>query len=75
LVRRRCIDVQIRYLVIATSEGWFGNRALLVPQWAHRLGWLESNVSADSSRIKIKDSPAWTPIISCNLQSTESQKR
>jgi hypothetical protein len=52
---------EIRYLVVDTREGWFGNKVLLVPQWAHRIGWLESRVYVEFSREKIKNSPAWQP--------------
>jgi hypothetical protein len=50
---------QIRYLVVDTSNWWFGKRVLVAPYWASRVSWEERKVYLDMSRQAIKDSPAW----------------
>ena len=50
----------VRYLVIDTSNWWFGKKVLLSPHWASRVSWGERKVYVDMSRQAIKDSPEWT---------------
>ncbi len=51
---------EVRYLVIDTSNWWFGKHALLSPHWASRVSWEEGRVYVDMSREKIKNSPEWS---------------
>ena len=50
----------VRYLVIDTSNWWFGKKVLISPHWASRVSWLERKVYVDMARQAIKDSPEWT---------------
>jgi hypothetical protein len=50
---------QVRYLVIDTSNWWFGRKVLVAPHWATRISWEERKVHIDLSRQAIKDSPEW----------------
>lgn len=50
---------EIRYLVIDTSNWWFGKKVLVAPHWARRVSWSESNVYVDLSREAVKKSPEW----------------
>lgn len=50
----------VRYLVVDTSNWWFGRKVLLSPHWASRVSWEERKVYLDMSRQEIKDSPEWT---------------
>lgn len=50
---------QIRYLVIDTSNWWFGKKVLVAPHWASRISAEERTVFVDLSRQAIKDSPEW----------------
>ena len=50
---------EVRYLVIDTSNWWFGKKVLVVPHWASSISWKEKRVTVDLSRQAIKDSPEW----------------
>jgi sporulation protein YlmC with PRC-barrel domain len=52
---------EVRYLVVDTSNWWFGNKVLVAPHWASRISWGERKVYVDVSRQAIKDSPEWNP--------------
>jgi hypothetical protein len=49
----------VRYLVIDTSNWWFGRNVLIAPHWAHRISWKDKNVYVDMTREAIKNSPEW----------------
>ena len=59
---------EIRYLVIDTSNWWFGKRVLVAPQWANRISWEERNVCIDMSRQAIKDSPEYDSSVTLNRE-------
>jgi hypothetical protein len=50
---------EVRYLVVDTSNWWFGKRVLVAPHWASRVSWDGRKVYLDLSRQAIKDSPEW----------------
>jgi hypothetical protein len=50
---------EIRYLVVDTSNWWFGKKVLVAPRWASQISWEESKVHVDLSRDAIKNSPEW----------------
>lgn len=50
---------EVRYLVIDTSNWWFGKKVLVAPQWASRISWEEKLVYLDMSRESIRNSPEW----------------
>lgn len=52
---------QVRYLVIDTSNWWFGKKVLVAPHWARSISWEERVVHVDMSRDAIKNSPEWNP--------------
>ena len=56
----------VHYLVVDTSNWWFGNKVLVAPQWAHRISWEDQNVHVDLSRDAIKHSPAWNGAAAVN---------
>jgi sporulation protein YlmC with PRC-barrel domain len=58
----------VRYLVIDTSNWWFGKKVLVSPLWAGRISWEERNVHVDMSRQSIKESPQWIPNEAINRQ-------
>jgi len=59
---------EVRYLVIDTSNWWFGKKVLIAPQWAHHISWEEKVVHVDLSRATIQDSPEWDPAQSLNRE-------
>lgn len=56
----------VRYLVVDTSNWWFGKKVLVAPQWTKRIGWEQRNVYVDMSRQAIKDSPEYDPSVTVN---------
>ena len=59
---------EVRYLVVDTSNWWFGKKVLVSPHWASRVSWEESKVYVDMSRQKIKNSPEWNPNAAINRE-------
>lgn len=59
---------EIRYLVIDTSNWWFGKKVLVAPAWRSRVSWEEDTVHVDLSRQAIKDSPTWNAKAAINRE-------
>jgi sporulation protein YlmC with PRC-barrel domain len=59
---------EIRYLVIDTSNWWFGKKVLVSPYWATRVSWDENKVYLGLTRQGIKDSPEWIPNSAVNRE-------
>ncbi len=51
---------EVRYLVVDTSNWWFGKKVLVAPQWADSVSWEEHEVHVDLRRDQIKNSPEWS---------------
>jgi hypothetical protein len=49
----------VPYLVIDTSNWWFGKQVLIAPMWAHRISWEERNLFVDMTREATRGSPEW----------------
>ena len=49
----------IRYLVVNTSNLWFGKKVLVSPFWATRVDWEHAMIHLGLSRQEIKDCPEW----------------
>lgn len=50
---------QVRYLVVDTSNWWFGRKVLVAPDWATLVSWEERTVHVDMAREVIRESPEW----------------
>jgi hypothetical protein len=59
---------EVRYLVIDTSNWWFGKKVLLAPHWASRISWEEMKVYVDMSRQAVKNSPEWDATAAVNRE-------
>lgn len=59
---------EVRYLVIDTSNWWFGKKVLVAPHWASRISWDERKVYVDMSRQQIKNSPEWDATAAINRE-------
>lgn len=60
------VDVRtwtIRYLVVNTSDWWFGHDVLLASQWIDDISWLKATVSVDSKRQAVKAAPVYDPAV------------
>jgi sporulation protein YlmC with PRC-barrel domain len=51
----------IRYLVVDTSNWWFGHKVLVAPQWISGVNWHDETVPVDLTRQAVKDAPAYDP--------------
>jgi sporulation protein YlmC with PRC-barrel domain len=51
----------IRYLVVDTSNWWFGHQVLVAPQWISGVNWHDETVSVDLTRQAVKDAPVYDP--------------
>jgi PRC-barrel domain len=51
---------EVRYLVIDTSNWWFGKRVLIRPHWVTRVSGQERNVYVGMNRQAIRNSPEWS---------------
>jgi hypothetical protein len=52
---------EVRYLLVATSHGWWGHKVLIAPRWASDIDWARRHVCIDLRREAIKSSPSWDP--------------
>ena len=58
----------VRYLVVDTSDWWFGKKVLIAPQWAHRVSWEDRSVYVAMTRKAIKNSPEWNEAAAVNRE-------
>ena len=49
----------VRYLIVDTSNGLVGHKALVAPSWKQSVNWLDHSVSVNLSRESIKTSPTF----------------
>jgi hypothetical protein len=59
---------EVRYLVIDTSNWWFGKRVLISPQWTSHISWEQKVVYVGMSRESIKTSPELDPGLVINRE-------
>ncbi len=57
---------EVRYLVIDTTNGWFGKKVLVEPRWAREVSWEDGKIHFDLTRKAINDSPPWNPTAAIN---------
>lgn len=51
----------IRYLVLDTSNWWFGNKVLISPRWVEGINWGDSKAVVNLSREAIRNAPQFDP--------------
>lgn len=51
----------IRYLVVDTSNWWFGKKVLVSPEWADSIRWDDQKVLVSLEREQIRRAPEWHP--------------
>lgn len=51
----------IRYIIVNTSNWWFGHQVLLAPQWVQDLSWPDATMTVRVSRQSVKDAPRYDP--------------
>jgi hypothetical protein len=51
----------IRFILVNTSDWWFGHEVLIAPQWITGVRWEERRVSVNLTRDAVKASPPYSP--------------
>lgn len=51
----------IRYVVVDTSNWWFGRKVLVDPEWIDAIEWSPRRIHVDLPRQVIKEGPPWDP--------------
>jgi sporulation protein YlmC with PRC-barrel domain len=59
---------EVCYLVVDTSNWWFGRKVLIAPRWATRVSWEERIVHVNMNRQQITNSPEWSPTVAINRE-------
>src|ERR1035441_4077571 len=49
----------VRYLIVETSEWWFGNQVLIAPQWIQDISWPDATIAVNLTRKAVKDAPPY----------------
>ncbi len=49
----------IRYIIVDTSNWWFGHQVLIAPQWIQDVSWADEKVSVNLTRQAVKDAPPY----------------
>jgi len=52
---------EVRYLVVDTSNWWFGKRVLIAPAWVTNVEWLDRRVHVNLLRAQVKAAPEFDP--------------
>jgi hypothetical protein len=55
-------DWSLVYLVVDTSNWWFGKRVLIAPVAVLSIDWLDRRIRLDVSRETVQSSPIWDPL-------------
>jgi hypothetical protein len=50
----------IKYIVVDTSQWWYGKKVLVAPHWATKVIWDARMICVTMSRRDIEESPEWT---------------
>jgi uncharacterized protein YrrD len=59
-------DWRLHYLIVDTSNWWFGKRVLIAPNAVTGIDWSVKQVQLDVPREKVKASPPWDPLVAFN---------
>jgi sporulation protein YlmC with PRC-barrel domain len=59
-------DWSVRYLIVETSNGWFGQHVLISPLAVKRIDWFDRHVELNVSRGLVEASPPWDPLVAFN---------
>ena len=52
----------VRYLIVDTSNWWFGQHVLIAPFGVRSISWADQVITLTLSREKVKASPVWDPM-------------
>jgi sporulation protein YlmC with PRC-barrel domain len=51
----------VRYIVVDTSNWWFGHKVIIAPEWIQSISWPEATVSVNLTQQDVKDAPPYDP--------------
>jgi sporulation protein YlmC with PRC-barrel domain len=51
----------IRYLIVETSNWWFGHEVLISPRWIQEMSWPDATIAVNLTRQAVKDAPSYDP--------------
>lgn len=51
----------VRYLIVDTSNWWFGHQVLIAPQWVKEVNWSQATVSVELARQAVQEAPPYDP--------------
>jgi hypothetical protein len=54
-------DWAIRYLIVETSNWWFGHQVLISPQWIEALSWPDATITVNVTRAAVRAAPDYRP--------------
>jgi hypothetical protein len=58
----------IRYIVVDTSDWWFGKHVLIPPDWVREVDWTKRNLVVDVTRASVKQAPEFDSAEHVNRQ-------
>jgi len=56
----------IRYLIVETSNWWFGNQVLIAPQWIQEMSWPDATIAVNLTRQAVKNAPPYDSSVPLN---------
>jgi len=56
----------LRFLIVDTSNWWFGTRVLISPSSVTEIDWSDRRIKVDASLSDVKTSPIWDPMVAFN---------
>ena len=51
----------VSYLIVSTSNWWFGNKVLISPKWVEAVSWSDSKAVINLTRESIRKAPTYDP--------------
>jgi hypothetical protein len=58
----------VRYLIVDTSEWWFGHQVLIAPQWIEEMSWADSAIAVNLTRQSVEDAPPYDSSVPLNRE-------
>lgn len=58
----------IRYLIVDTSNWWFGNQVLIAPQWIQDMSCPDATITVKLTRQAVKDAPPYDSSVPLNRE-------
>ena len=53
------LNLAVRYLVVDTTNWWFGRHVLVAPRWIRQIAWADRSVMTNVRRQRLKNAPEY----------------